>query len=180
MVVVEVVLEITVNQTKTLFIVEMDLLVVVDGKVVKVLLVEPMVMMVVMVIQMVVDQLMLVVEVVQEVLVRQNLLLHLTMVSLLVVMDHRYLHMLDLYSQQCLVIGKPLQVQLDSMLVVEVVEEIMLLKVLDLLAVAVKVVLEDVLVVLKKHLVVGLLLDLEEEVLVDVVNQVVVKSVVMV
>ena len=106
MVVVEVVLETTVNQTKTLFIVEMDLLVVVDGKVVKVLLVEPMVMMVVMVIQMVLDQLMLVVEVVLEVLVRQNLLLHLTLVSLLVVMDHRYLHMLDLYSQQCLLSGK--------------------------------------------------------------------------
>ena len=115
---------------------------------VKVLLVEPMVIMVVMVIQMVVDQLMLVEAVVQEVLVRQNLLLHLTMVSLLVVMDHRYLHMLDLYSQQCLVIGKALQVQLDSMLVVEVVEEIMLLKVLDLLAVVVKVVLEDVRVVM--------------------------------
>tara|TARA_B100001996_G_scaffold336701_1_gene288124 strand:- start:90 stop:332 length:243 start_codon:yes stop_codon:yes gene_type:complete len=72
----------------------------------------------------------------------------LKLVSLLVVMDHRYLHMLDLYSQQCLLIGKPLQVQLDSMLVVEVVEEIMLLKVLDLLAVVVKVVLEDVLVLI--------------------------------
>ena len=62
------------------------------------------------------------VEEVLEVLVVLLVLAILHQMVVLVVMMLHILHMLDLYSQQCLLIGKPLQVQLDYMVVEVVVE----------------------------------------------------------
>tara|TARA_B100001250_G_scaffold46758_1_gene36634 strand:+ start:172 stop:630 length:459 start_codon:yes stop_codon:yes gene_type:complete len=62
------------------------------------------------------------VEEVQELLEQILVLVILHQMVVLVVMVLHILHMLDLYSQQCQLVGKPLQVQLDFMVVEVVVE----------------------------------------------------------